>query len=154
LEEFRNVYRLIGVILYGGFIGEDEGDTVFAEINRACNNPEAFDLGDFVYITENMLIATGDTLESAILSCFGNNLAKDGAGYIFDKEDLLENQPDVILLNSSLSIDELLADEIFSELDAVVNDRIVTLNNLFFERPSSRIVTLITEMQVKYRDLL
>jgi iron complex transport system substrate-binding protein len=61
LDEFRNVYRLIGVILRGGFIGQDEGDTVFADINRACNNPDVVDLGDFVYITENMLIATGDT---------------------------------------------------------------------------------------------
>jgi iron complex transport system substrate-binding protein len=153
LDEFRNIYRLIGVILYGGFIGVDEGDNVFSPITLACNNPEVIDLGDFVYITENMLIATGDTLESAVFSCFGNNLAEESIGYVFDKEYLLENQPDIILLNSAISLEALKNDEIFSQLTAVTQEQVIAVNNLYFERPSARIVLLITEMQAKYKDL-
>jgi len=153
LEEFKQIYRLIGIILHGGFIGADEGESVFAAITHACNNPEAVNIGDFIYITENLLVATGDTLESSVLSCFGNNLAKDSSDYVFDKRDLLENPPDVILLSNAYSLSDLQSDEIYSQLDAVVLERVIPVNNLYFERPSSRIITLITEMQVKYKDL-
>jgi iron complex transport system substrate-binding protein len=149
LEEFKNVYRLVGVIVYGGFIGADEGEVVFSDITRACNNPDVIDLGDFVYITENMSIATGDTLESSVLSCFGNNLAKDAAGYVFDPSELLENQPNTVLLSNIYSIDDLTEHAIFSQLNAVKELRVITLNNLYFERPSLRIVTLISELKAQ-----
>jgi hypothetical protein len=153
LSEFRNVYRLMGIILYGGFVGSEEGDVVFAPVTLACNNPDVIDFGSFVYITENFLIATGDTLESAVFSCFGNNLAENAAGYVFDKEELLENQPDVVLLNSIYSIEDLLNHSVFSQFDAVKNERVVLINNLYFERPSLRIVMLISEMQIQWQDL-
>ncbi|MCL2071405.1 MAG: ABC transporter substrate-binding protein [Oscillospiraceae bacterium] len=153
LVEFRNVYRIIGLILNGAFIGEQEGEVVFSDVARAFNNPEAFNLGDFVYITENMLVATGGTLESEVLSCFGNNVAQEGEGYVFNKKELLVIQPDVILLNDIYSEEDLSEDEIFSELDAVLEGRIIFLNNSYFERPSARIITLILEMQAQYVDL-
>jgi iron complex transport system substrate-binding protein len=154
LEEFRNIYRIIGAILHGGFIGQEEGDAVFAGINQACNNPNVVNIGDFIYITENMLIATGDTLESAILSCFGNNVAQNAAGYVYDRAQLLENQPDVVIINSIFTIYDLTEDEIFSQLDAIIAGRVVFLDNLYFERPSARIITLITEMQTRYKDMM
>jgi iron complex transport system substrate-binding protein len=153
LEEFRSVYRLVGLILYGVFTGAEEGETVFSNITLACNNPDVVDLGNFVYITENMSLATGDTLESSVLSCFGNNIAKDGNGYVFDKNKLLENQPDVILLNGIYSENDLLSDEVFSQLNAVKEHKIITLNNAYFERPSSRIITLISDMAAAFNDL-
>jgi iron complex transport system substrate-binding protein len=153
LEEFRNVYRLIGLILNGVFIGADEGAVVFSDITLACNNPDAFDLGSFVYITENMLIATGDTLESAVLSCFGNNLAKEATGYVFDKNILTINQPNIIILNDIYSISDLLEDEVFAQLSAVTERRVIVLNNSYFERPSARITTLISDMKAQYNDL-
>jgi iron complex transport system substrate-binding protein len=153
LDEFRNVYRVTGLILYGAFTGADEGDTAFSPITLACNNPDVIDLGSFVYITENMSIATGDTLESSVFSCFGSNLAKDAVGYVFDKSELLENQPDLILLNSSISLKDLQGDEVFSQLEAVKQERVISLDNIYFERPSGRLVSLISEMQVKYKDM-
>ena len=153
LQEFKDIYRVIGLILNGVFIGADEGETTFSEITLACNNPDAFDLGDFVYITENMLFATGDTLESSVLSCFGNNLAKKAKGYVFDKNELLEVQPDIVILNDIYDAEVLSEDEVLSQLEAVENGRIIFLNNAYFERPSARIISLIAEMQAQYYDV-
>ncbi|MDR0197910.1 MAG: ABC transporter substrate-binding protein [Oscillospiraceae bacterium] len=150
LDEFKNVYRLMGVILYGAFSGEEKGEEAFAEISRVCYNPNAVDFKNFIYITENMALATGDTLESAVLSCFGNNIAKDGAGYAYDKEELLSNQPDVVFLSGVYGADDLLADEVFSQLDAVVNGRVIIVDNTGFERPTARITELISHVQTEY----
>jgi iron complex transport system substrate-binding protein len=153
VEQFKNIYRIIGIILYGSFIGADEGEAVYSPITLALNNPEVVDLGDFVYITENMSIATGDTLEGSVLSCFGNNLAKEGSGYVFDKEELLKNQPDTIILSGIYSPKDLKEDEVFSQLKAFKKGRIIILNNAYFERPTARIITLISAMTASFNDL-
>ncbi|MCL2036738.1 MAG: ABC transporter substrate-binding protein, partial [Oscillospiraceae bacterium] len=131
LDEFKNVYRIIGVILYGGFIGADEGETVFSDITKTCNNPDALNIGDFIYITENMSPATGDTLESSVFSCFGKNLAGSSVGYVFDKELLLEKQPKIVILNDIYTIDDLLNESVYSQLDAVKEGRVILLSNVY-----------------------
>jgi iron complex transport system substrate-binding protein len=153
LAEFRSVYNLIGVILYGGFVGNEKGESAFSGITQACNNPEVLDLGGFVYVTENMAFATGDTLESSILSRFGTNLAEQGSGYVLTEAqtaELLETQPDVVLLNSAVSREALQAHPLLSQLEAVTAGRIIVLDNERFERPSSRIIELIYDMKSQY----
>jgi len=150
LGEFGDVYRLIGVIIYGTFTGEEKGEEVFSAISRACDNSGAVNLGKFVYITENLAAATGDTLESSVLSCFGDNIAQNASGYVFDKEELIGKQPDVVLLNGEYTEEDLLADEVYSELDAVVNGRIIIIDNTFFERPSVRLIKMIDAMITEY----
>lgn len=150
LGEFGEIYRLVGVILYGSFTGEEEGESVFSVISRACDNSGAVNLGKFVYITENLAAATGDTLESSVLSCFGSNVAQNASGYVFDKNVLTEKQPDVVLLNGAYDVDVLLADEVYSELDAVKNGRIIIIDNTCFERPSARVVGMINSVITEY----
>jgi ABC-type Fe3+-hydroxamate transport system substrate-binding protein len=150
LIEFKNIYRLMGVILHGAFTGEEEGERVFSEISRVCDNSDVIDFKNFVYITENLVPATGDTLESSVFSCFGNNLAKNGSGYVYDKENLLNTQPNVIFLNGEYDLDDLLADGIYSQLDAVLNGRVIIVDNVYFERPTARIVKLIAAVQTEY----
>jgi iron complex transport system substrate-binding protein len=156
LEEFRGIYRLAGVILYGGFVGESMGDAQFAEIAQSCSNPYGVDLGGFVYITENMSAATEYTLESSVLSGFGTNLAQSqeqGRGYVSDLTPLLENQPDTILLSDVISRESLNAHPILSQLDAVRAGRIITIDNARFERPSVRITELIRDLRFQYNNL-
>jgi iron complex transport system substrate-binding protein len=154
LAEFREVYSLLGVILYGAFVGEEAGETVFSPIQQVCNNPDVFDLGRFVYITENMALATGDTLESSILSRFGQNLAEEGRGYVLNEqqtENLLANQPDVVLLNSDISLSSVRGHEVFGQFNAVTSGRVIALNNRYFERPTARITDLVHDMKSQYR---
>ncbi len=142
IAQFENIYDAIGLIFEGKFDGEASGEKAYEGISQnleAVGKP----LGDFVYITEGLTIATGDTFESSVLSCFGKNIAENSTDYGYPKEYLAEFQPDIILLNDNYTIDDLLSDEIYSQLTAVAEGKVYTINNVYFERPSNRIVELI-----------
>jgi iron complex transport system substrate-binding protein len=153
LNDLRDTYRALGLVFEGLFIGAEAGDNAFSAISRACDNTGVVNIGRFVYITGDMKAATGDTLESSVFSCFGVNAAASGINYEFDFELLLENQPDIILLNDIYEAADLLASEFLSELDAVQAGRIIFIDNTAFERPSSRLVSLIEEMLTDFRGL-
>lgn len=153
LEGFSSIYTAMGLIYEGLFTGTSKGEEAYSGISKLLGNTEALNMGKFVYITENVEIAGGNTFESAVLSCFGTNIAKEGSGYTYDKSLLLENQPDIILLNSKYSRDTLLNDEILSQLEAVQDNKIIYIDNVFFERPSARIKELINTLLSDYKSL-
>jgi iron complex transport system substrate-binding protein len=153
LNDLRDSYRALGLVFEGLFTGVEAGDNAFADISRACDNTAVINIGKFIYITGGFKAATGDTLESSVFSCFGENIAAAWTSYEFDFELLAENPPDVILLNDIFSPEDLTASEYFAELEAVMENRIIFINNAAFERPSSRLVALIEQMLADYRNL-
>ena len=153
LEQFRAVYRGLGLIENGLFTGAEAGDTAYSPISKACDNTGVVNIGSFVYITEGKAAATGDTLESAVLSCFGKNLAEKGERYAFDTTSLLENQPDILLVSDIYTYEDIMADETLSQLDAAIKGRIIYLDNTCFERPSGRITSLIEKLIEDYKKL-
>jgi iron complex transport system substrate-binding protein len=150
LSDLRDVYSAVGLAFEGVFTGAESGQEAFSVISRACDNKDVVNLGKFIYITGDFKAATGDTLEDAILSCFGENLASGGEDYEFDFSLLLENQPDIILLSNKFTEDDLLEEEYLSRLDAVLQGRIIFIDNSFFERPSARLTWLIEKMLADY----
>lgn len=159
ISAFLDVYKAVGLLFEGAALGDEsgvfKGEQAFSPISKALNNSSVVNVGSFVYVTAGLRIATGDTLESAVLSCFGTNAAAPGSDYAFDKAQLLnaENAPDVIFLSDVYSAQDLLADETFSQLNAARDNRIILLDNSCFERPSGRIVALLSKMIVDYRAL-
>ncbi len=143
VDEFKRVYSAIGLIFEGIFDGEAAGEKCFSAFEAAVSATD-IDLGKFVYVTEGLTIATGDTFESSVLSQFGTNIGAEGRNYGYSKEYLVEFQPELILLNDAYTIDDLLADEAYSQLTAVVNGNVYCISNSYFERPSGRISELIT----------
>ena len=146
MESFKSVYTAVGLIFEGIFDGESAGNKCFSAIEETLGTDE-IQLGNFVYITEGLSVATGDTFEHSVLSAYGTNIAEPGTKYSYDKEYLVEFQPDIILLNNNYTIDDLLADETYSQLTAVVNGNVYTIDNTYFERPSGRITGLIKELE-------
>lgn len=144
--EFGNIYTAMGLIFEGMFDGEAAGKECFSGIEALFNSDNA-DLGNFVYVTEGLTVATGDTFEHSVLSAFGTNIAEPGKDYGYDKGYLVEFQPDLILLNSNYTIDDLLADEVYSQLTAVVNGNVYSIDNTYFERPSGRIAELVDSLK-------
>lgn len=142
MTQFEKIYNAVGLIFEGKFDGEAAGEKAFSAISQALES-SGQSLGSFVYITEGLTVATGDTFEHSLLSAFGENMGEAGADYGFDKEYLVEFQPDLILLNDNYTIDDLLADDTYSQLTAVVNGNVYNINNMYFERPSGRITELI-----------
>ena len=153
LEGFSSIYTSLGLIFEGMFTGTEKGEDTYSAVSKALGNTDAVNIGNFIYVTENLTIAGGDTFESAVLSCFGSNIAKNELGYGFDKAELIENQPDTILLSNKYSIGDLLQDEYYSQLDAVIENRVIFINNVYFERPSARITILIDGLLIDFRNL-
>ncbi|MCL2108782.1 MAG: helical backbone metal receptor [Oscillospiraceae bacterium] len=154
LNSLSDTYRALGLVFEGMFTGAEAGDEAFSVIAKACNNTAVVNIGRFVYITNDLKAATGDTLEHAVFSCFGENIARIFDNYEFDFSVLVDNQPDVILLSDRYTAEDLRASENFSELNAVVSGRIIPVDNSFFERPSARLVDVINEMLEDYRNLV
>lgn len=147
VEEFEKIYCAMGLIYEGLFHGEEKGTESFSVLRSMLENPNRLSLGSFVYFTEGLSPATGDTFESAVLSCFGTNAAEEGENYEFPKEVLLEAQPDTILLSSGYTVDDLLADEIYASLNAVEDGRVILIDNSYFERPSARMTELLRRLE-------
>lgn len=146
VEEFEKIYRAVGTIYEGLFDGENKGTEDFSKLKKALEDPDRLSLGRFVYLTEGLSPATGDTFESAVLSCFGENAAAAGMDYSFPSESLLESQPDWILLNGDYTAEDLLSDETYALLNAVQNGNVLSVDNSYFERPSLRLIELIDSL--------
>lgn len=153
VEEFEKIYCAVGLIYEGLFHGEEKGSESFSALRSFFEDPNRLSLGTFVYLTEGLCAATGDTFESAVLSHFGTNAAAEGENYEFSKESLLETQPDTILLNSSYTVDDLLSDEVYASLEAVQSGRVIFIDNTFFERPSARMSEPLRRLEEDLKEL-
>lgn len=153
LEGFSSIYTSLGLVFEGIFVGTEKGEETYSGISKLLGNTENTNIGNFVYITEGLAAAGGNTFESAILSCYGTNIAKNAEGYGYDTSLLSENQPDVVLVNNQYTRDDIVNDEILGQLDAVKENRIIFIDNLFFERPTARIMNLINNMLSDFRNL-
>lgn len=153
LEGFSSIYTSLGLVFEGIFIGREKGEETYAGISRILGNTDNVNIGNFVYITEGLAAAGGNTFESAVLSCFGTNVAKTAEGYGYNMSLLSENQPDVLLVNNQYTRDDIINDEILGQLDAAKENRMIFIDNIYFERPAARITTLINNMLTDYRNL-
>jgi iron complex transport system substrate-binding protein len=152
LATFRDIYKAVGLLFEGAFTGESTGEKAFAPISRLLNNTKVVNIGSFVYITDFFTAATPDTLESAVFSCFGVNAAS-GEHYGFDLAQLAEHQPDVIIANDIYTMEDLAANPDIAALNAFINGRVIFTDNTCFERPSARIVPMITGALADYAEL-
>ena len=153
IEDFSANYVALGLLMNGLFTGTEKGEQFFSDISKTLDNSSAVSFGKFVYITQNLTVAGGDTFEGAVLSCFGENLAAEAGGYSFDKSLLLENQPDLILLSDDYTLEDLQNDEICSQLDCVMNGNVLPVDNSYFERPSARIIKFLQNLITEYKKL-
>jgi iron complex transport system substrate-binding protein len=152
ITTFRDIYKAVGLLFEGAFTGENTGEKAFAPISRLLDNTKVVNIGRFLYITDFFTAATPDTLESAVFSCFGSNAAA-GEDYDYDLALLAENQPDVIIVNDIYDMEDLAANPDIAGLNAFINGRVIFVDNTCFERPSARIVTVITGALADYAEL-
>ena len=149
IEEFENIYKFFGLAFEGLFEGEAVGEKAFSDIRKQLDAIKKTDL-KFVYITAASTPAGGDTFESAILSLFGTNCAKDSEGYSYKAGNLKDNQPDIIFVSDSLGEDILTSNKNYSSLTAVEAGNTAVLENKYFERPSARISSLLGDISAAF----
>lgn len=145
VDEFGRIYKAVGMIFDGLFEGEEKSSRISADIRRTLET-SGISLGRFIYVTEGLAVAGGDTFESSVLSYFGTNIAADGSGYMTYDTLSPEEQPDVIVVSDSMNFDDIAADASLGALDAVQAGRMIKIGNSYFESPSGRIVNIIPEL--------
>ncbi len=138
VAELHGTYEELSAIFGGKLNAEAAADNCMNGLATALSqvSPD----GSFAYLmTYDYGTATGDTLAGEILSYFGENIAGENENYKFSSEQLVENNPDKILISSDISIDGFDAE--VGELDAVKSGRCIVIDNSCFERPTSRNLT-------------
>ncbi len=82
--------------------------------------------------------ATGETFISKMIELAGgDNIAKDVTGWVYSKEQLVEEDPDIILL-SPFYYEGFISGEGYKELSAVKNDKVYVVDNNLLDRQGPR----------------
>lgn len=133
---------------FGGSIDcEAVAQQAIEPLNTALKSTEN-KLGSFVYImSTDLMVATNSTFAGNFLSCFGTNLAADSDKLSLTVEELLELDPEWLILPDYISRYEL--SEETAALSAVKQNKIIYLSNdvaARIERPTSRLSGVVGEL--------
>lgn len=146
-DELYNCYSSIAAAFGGKLEYEDAAKQALEPVYTALNGAGGT-LGSFAYImSTDLAAATNSTFAGNFLSCFGTNLAGDGEKLSLTVEELLELDPEWLILPDYISKYEL--SEETAALSAVKNNRIVYLDEdvmARIERPTSRLDTAVAEV--------
>ena len=86
-----------------------------------------------------------DMIEAAGGTCVTADAAN--AWIEYPMEDLILADPDILLVSSYISLDDLKADPAYAELSAVKNGRVFSVNSDIVERPGPRVTEAMAEIQ-------
>jgi iron complex transport system substrate-binding protein len=90
--------------------------------------------------------ATGETFVAGMIDIAGgDNIAKDATGWSYSLESLLEADPDIIIIGE-YSKDDFMSQEAYSELSAVKNGNVYTLDTNMLDRQGYRNAEGILEL--------
>lgn len=147
LQEMQNMYINIATVCVGKVKAPDVASSKFSEISNGLKEisekiPNI--KKSFLYINStDGLTSTGDTFESEILSIIGTNIAKDGSKYKFQIEN---TNPDIILVPSNITKEDLNKKYPYKELEAVRSDKVYQINNVILEKQTTRLIHVVNEI--------
>lgn len=146
LDDLKNLYIQLGIIVNGSVDGNLYGEEAFNIINKAIKSLNYDKTSDYMYITTDFMIAGKNTFENDILSYFGKNMISTDGYLSYENVDLTLN-PKLIFCSNEYSLEELQNNEIISQFDAIKNGNVIFVDNMLFERPSARIIQLIESIE-------
>jgi len=144
--ELVDTYAKLSLI----FLGNNSADKMTTErispLDSALYKAQGMNYTDnFVFImTQELAVATGDSLSGSILSVFGNNIAKDYTKFTMPVADIVAADPSVIFISKDVDISAL--PEEIANLPAIINGKVITIDYSLFERPTSRISAVIEDI--------
>jgi iron complex transport system substrate-binding protein len=85
--------------------------------------------------------ATGDTFIGQMIEMAGgNNIAKDGAGWKYSLEKIIENDPEYIVISKNYGMkDQFIATAGYKELSAVKNNKVIEIDDNLLNRQGPRL---------------
>jgi len=153
ISQFYKGYEIIGTLFEGSIKGINKGQETYEELKTKIDeeiNKHSSDRKTFAYITtSSYTVATGDTFEGAFLSIFADNVAASGSSYQYSLEEVAQANPDVIYIHKSLDIDKILKKKELANTNAIKGGNIIKIDNIYFERPSLRILELLEALSLE-----
>lgn len=117
IAELEKIYQSISEISYGKIEGAQKAKKSFENIKNSTEeilSSLSNNYKSFLYINSiDGLVAIGDTFESSILSTIGKNIAKEVENY---QLDISNSNPDIILIPSSINVNQIKSSKIFSSI--------------------------------------
>jgi iron complex transport system substrate-binding protein len=85
--------------------------------------------------------ATGDTFIGQMIEMAGgNNIAKDGAGWKYSLEKIIENNPEYIVISKNFGMkDQFISTAGYKELSAVKNNKVIEVDDNLLNRQGPRL---------------
>lgn len=153
LRELQSYYSAVGCI----FAGTDPGialgtSTVQPYIDKLINLQKSLPTEKINFLLLSDLsgtVITGDSFASSLLSYLGNNVAEDGTQNQYDINTALMTNPDTIFIYNPFTLENLQADPMYAQIEAVVNHRVFSIDGTLFERKSLSSVDVICELAEK-----
>jgi len=147
VEELYTCYTDIAAVFSGGIDCENAAEQALEPVKTAFGEAENA-LESFVYImSPDLAVASDTTFAGNFFSAFGANLAGENDELSLTTEQLLELDPDWVILPDYISKYEL--SEETAELSAVKNGKIIYLSEdvmARIERPTSRLETAVYDV--------
>lgn len=147
VDELYSCYNDIAAVFGGSIDCEAAAEQALEPLKNALAGADGA-MGSFVYImSPDLAVASDKSFAGNFLSYFGENLAEGAEKISFTAEELLELDPDWLILPDYISKYEL--PEETAELSAVKNGKIVYLSEdvmARIERPTSRLETAVGEV--------
>lgn len=112
--------------------------SVKTKVKEAKNKPNVYYVLGFI---KGDFTATGETfINEMITMAGGTNIAADGTGWSYNKENLIEKNPDILILdNMAGTIDCLKNTEGYKDLEAVKNNKVYLINSNLINRTGPRL---------------
>lgn len=162
LEGVKQLYEQLGLLYAGQLDGKSIAQKEYQKITDGLKQiqtilpPEDFKNG-FAYIIHptNGIVATGDTLESSLLSTvFGKNAAESGTDYTIEATVLAEKNPSLILTADPYGLPHLESNKNYKDLAAAKAKKVATINSKLLASQSVRMVEGVKEVaKALYPDL-
>lgn len=155
IEDYYTLYKEISAAFYGREIANaDKGEMKTVEIaNKARieleNKAQNVALESFVYVTEMLTLAGGDTFAGAVLGLSGENLCEE-SGYVF-ADACKGKTPKYIIADDKLTGAKINSD---TTLAAMLSGgaEIIYVSSSYFERPTARTGNVFEEIAEQIAD--
>ena len=140
VEELYGCYNDIAAVFGGGLNSGAAAEDALEPLKKALSEADG-SMKSFVYImSPELAAASNSTFAGNFFSCFGTNAAGDAEGNSLTVDELMELDPEWIILPEYVSKYEL--PEETAKLSAIKNGRIIILSDEVLERierPTSRL---------------
>lgn len=133
----------------------DEMNQTYSDIKNKVQNKEPLSVYYVVgYGEYGDFTATGDTYVNDIITYAGGiNIAAESTGWAFSLEQIVEADPDIIIIGESMK-DDFLVSENYKELSAVKNGKVYGIDNSILDRQGVRNADAVEMLaQIFYPDL-